>query len=39
LNLNVGLSDRYNSLAPAGAKKNDLLLTTGVSMKFGAPIK
>ncbi|MGB9150749.1 MAG: DUF481 domain-containing protein [Burkholderiales bacterium] len=39
LNLNVGLSDRYNSLAPAGTKKNDLLLTTGVSMKFGAPVK
>jgi putative salt-induced outer membrane protein len=38
-NLNVGLSDRYNSQAPAGAKKNDLLFTTGVSAKFGAPIK
>ncbi len=39
LNLNIGLSDRYNSQAPSGAKKNDLLFTTGVSMKFGAPSK
>ncbi|MGB8338509.1 MAG: DUF481 domain-containing protein [Burkholderiales bacterium] len=38
LNLNVGLSDRYNS-QPPGTKKNDLLFTTGVSMKFGAPVK
>lgn len=38
LNLNVGLSDRYSSVVPSG-KKNDLLLTTGVSMKFGAPAK
>jgi putative salt-induced outer membrane protein len=38
-NLNVGLSDRYNSQAPLGAKKNDMLFTTGVSSKFGAPIK
>ena len=36
-NLNVGLSDRYNSQAVA--KKNDLLFTTGVSTKFGAPVK
>jgi putative salt-induced outer membrane protein len=38
-NLNAGLSDRYNSVVQPGAKKNDLLFTTGVSTKFGAPIK
>jgi putative salt-induced outer membrane protein len=39
LNLNVGLSDRYNSRVPAGLKKNDMVLFTNVSMKFGAPAK
>jgi putative salt-induced outer membrane protein YdiY len=39
-NLNVGLSDRYNSVVgKPDAKKNDLLFTTGVSTKFGAPVK
>ncbi len=36
LNLNVGLTDSYNSKPPAGAKKNDLALFTGVNLKFGA---
>lgn len=36
LNLNVGLTDNYNSKPPAGLKKNDLGLFTGVNVKFGA---
>ncbi len=42
LNLNVGLSDRYNSQASkvvAGLKNNDLVFFTNVSMKFGALAK
>lgn len=37
LNATVGLTDSYNSKPPAGAKKNDLGLFVGVSVKFGAP--
>jgi putative salt-induced outer membrane protein len=37
LNATVGLTDSYNSKPPAGAKKNDLGLFMGVSVKFGAP--
>ncbi|MFZ2649082.1 MAG: DUF481 domain-containing protein [Burkholderiaceae bacterium] len=36
LNLTVGLVDNYNSKPPAGQKKNDVGLFTGVNMKFGA---
>ena len=36
LNLTVGVADRYNSMVPAGVKKNDLTVYTGVSMKLGA---
>ncbi len=36
LNLSVGLTDSYNSKPPAGFKKNDLGLFTGVNVKFGA---
>lgn len=32
----VGLTDTYNSKPPAGSKKNDLGLFTGVNVKFGA---
>lgn len=35
LNLTVGLTDTYNSKPPAGTKKNDLGLFTGVNVKFG----
>lgn len=33
--LTVGLQNKYNSEAPAGTKKSDTLLITGVSVKFG----
>jgi putative salt-induced outer membrane protein len=36
LNLTVGLTDSYNSKPPAGFKKNDIGLFTGVNVKFGA---
>lgn len=36
LGLNVGVIDTYNSKPPAGAKKNDLSVFTGISVKFGA---
>jgi len=36
LNLTVGLVDSYNSKPPAGLKKNDVGLFTGVSVKLGA---
>lgn len=35
LNLTVGLTDTYNSKPPAGTKKNDVGLFTGVNVKFG----
>jgi putative salt-induced outer membrane protein len=34
LNLNVGLSAKYNSDPGIGVKKTDTLFTTGISMKF-----
>ncbi len=37
MSLTVGLTDSYNSKPPAGAKKNDVALFTGVNVKFGAP--
>jgi putative salt-induced outer membrane protein len=36
LNLTVGVVDNYNSKPPAGLKKNDLGVFTGVSVKLGA---
>lgn len=36
ISLNVGLTDSYNSKPPAGLKKNDLGLFTGVNVKLGA---
>jgi len=36
LNLTVGLTDSYNSAPPAGNKKNDLGLFTGINVKLGA---
>lgn len=36
LSLTVGLIDTYNSKPPAGLKKNDVGLFTGVSVKLGA---
>ncbi len=36
LNLTVGLVDSYNSKPPAGTKKNDVGLFTGINVKFGA---
>jgi putative salt-induced outer membrane protein len=36
LSLTVGLIDTYNSKPPAGLKKNDLGVFTGVSVKLGA---
>jgi putative salt-induced outer membrane protein len=36
INLQVTLSDRYNSEATAGTKKSDLLFLTGVSIALGA---
>jgi putative salt-induced outer membrane protein len=35
LNLTVGLTDTYNSKPPAGTKKNDAGVFTGVNVKFG----
>jgi putative salt-induced outer membrane protein YdiY len=35
LALTVGLSDTYNSRVAAGQKRNDLALTTGLSVKIG----
>ena len=35
LNLTVALTDTYNSKPPAGLKKNDLGLFTGINVKFG----
>ncbi len=36
MSLNVGLADNYNSKPPAGVKKNDLGLITGINIKLGA---
>ncbi len=36
MSLNVGLTDNYNSKPPAGQKKNDMGLITGVNVKLGA---
>ena len=36
LNLNVGLTNTYNSKPPAGTKFNDTALFTGINVKFGA---
>ena len=36
MSLNVGLVDSYNSKPPAGTKKNDVGLFTGVNVNFGA---
>jgi putative salt-induced outer membrane protein len=36
MNLNVGLTDTYNSKPAAGTKANDLGLFTGINVKFGA---
>jgi putative salt-induced outer membrane protein len=36
LNLNVGLLHSYNSKPPAGLKKGDTAVFTGVNVKFGA---
>ena len=36
LNLTVGLTNNYNSKAPAGTKKNDAGLFMGVNVKLGA---
>ena len=36
LGLTLGVVDTYNSKPPAGAKKNDLGVFTGVTVKFGA---
>ncbi len=36
LSLNVGLTDTYNSKPPAGFKKNDMALFTGINVKLGA---
>ncbi len=36
LNLTVGLTDAYNSAPPAGSKKNDMGLFTGINVKLGS---
>jgi len=36
LNLTAGLTDSYNSAPPAGNKKNDLGIFTGINVKLGA---
>jgi putative salt-induced outer membrane protein len=36
LNLTVGLTHNYNTKPPAGQKKGDLLVFTGINVKFGA---
>jgi putative salt-induced outer membrane protein YdiY len=36
ISLQVTLSNRYNSLAPAGTKKSDTLLLTGINIALGA---
>ncbi|MFT3820661.1 MAG: DUF481 domain-containing protein [Rubrivivax sp.] len=36
MQLTVGLTDNYNSRPPAGQKKNDVGVFTGVNVKFGA---
>jgi putative salt-induced outer membrane protein len=36
LSLNVGLTDNFNNTPPAGQKKNDLGIFTGVNLKLGA---
>jgi putative salt-induced outer membrane protein len=36
LSLNVGLTDTYNSKPPAGFKRNDIGVFTGINVKFGA---
>jgi putative salt-induced outer membrane protein len=36
INLQVTLSNRYNSLAPVGSKKSDTLFLTGINIAFGA---
>ncbi len=35
LSLSVTLQDRYDSLAPAPIKKNDIIFFTGINVKFG----
>jgi putative salt-induced outer membrane protein len=36
MSLTVGLTDSYNSKPPAGSKKNDVAVFTGINVKFGA---
>jgi putative salt-induced outer membrane protein len=36
MNLTVGLTDNYNSAPPAGSKKNDMGLFTGINVKLGS---
>ena len=36
MSLTVGLTDSYNSRPPAGSKKNDVAVFTGINVKFGA---
>jgi putative salt-induced outer membrane protein len=36
LNLTVGVTDSYNSAPPAGTKKNDLGIFSGISVKLGS---
>ncbi len=36
MNLTVGLTDSYNSAPPAGTKKNDVGLFTGINVKLGS---
>ena len=36
MSLTVGLTDSYNSKPPAGSKKNDVAVFTGLNVKFGA---
>lgn len=36
MSLNVTLQDRYDSLAQAPVKKNDILFFTGINVKFGS---
>ena len=35
MSLTVGLTDSYNSKPPAGSKKNDVAVFTGINVKFG----
>jgi putative salt-induced outer membrane protein len=38
LSLTVGVIDTYNTEPPEGASKNDVVLFTGINVKFGAPV-